>query len=183
MLEPVLAPLALVQCCAPPAMPRQICLVGRPSEILTISPTSKLVARPPGMTSVPIHFSRVVRARELHSRISPANQPKPKMNPPNRDLPALRGNRVRAARCERRRIHLEQSRNQRAGRADLVLRKSVGGQTKRPSLLGLHNKVVHPASRSRQVRPRRLPPPGSHQRAQSAVPRMSNRSACRWRRA
>ena len=51
---------------------------------IAISPMNTLVARPPGMTSVPIHLSRVVQARELHSRIRPTNQPKPKMKPPNR---------------------------------------------------------------------------------------------------
>ena len=77
----VLCPAALVQCGTPPAKLRHSCLVG---ALIAISPIQKPVARPPGMTSVPIHLSRVVQARELHSRTSPTNQPITTMKPPNR---------------------------------------------------------------------------------------------------
>ena len=70
--ETTLGPGALVQCSSTPAIVRQSVLVGVPSKI---SPMRALVARPPGTTSVPIHLSRVVQARELQSRIRPTNQP------------------------------------------------------------------------------------------------------------
>src|ERR1043165_3867805 len=62
----VACPAALVHCCRAPGMPEQIFLGGGKS---TNSPMRRLVARPPGITRVPIHLSRVVQARELHSRM------------------------------------------------------------------------------------------------------------------